>query len=569
MTTNVSTFPITPLSTNEEISTIFVVGFPEDMLEREFQNMFIFSPGFEAATLKLPSKDQEDDMMPNNNMRKQIIGFAKFRTRMEALEARDIISGRKVDAEKGSVLKAEMAKKNLHTKRGLSQESLQHPTQVISPPMNPTSYSSVLQQQPTQSTALTTTGRFPSTLKHHSTYEAFYSVPSSTNLDSFSPTTSPPLINTSTFSDPGLFSSVHPISSFDLRATSVGDIFNTTSNLSSSSSSSSSSSGFPGSAYNPARRFSSKHVFEMNKDQSYLSKSIPADHHFFSPPSDGMTHPTTSFTLHQQQQQFFSQTNGISSSTSSSSSGLHPFSSLPTSSSNNGTIINNNNLFSTYSINGLTSVLEESDKISPAASHASLNVDKEQLETSCQPPQNHISSPPFMPTQPTVILNNNNGFRNFGTGMMIGSTNPADQNPPCNTLYVGNLPPNTNEDELKQMFSKCLGYKRLSFRQKSNGPMCFVEFVDVACATQALQDLYGNPLSNSIKGGIRLSFSKNPLGVRQQPLSSMNCNNNNASGSSMMATSPPLSSGILGYNGFPPSMNYPRRESMTFDPQLS
>ncbi|KAI9272957.1 hypothetical protein BDA99DRAFT_280215 [Phascolomyces articulosus] len=49
-------------SSGEEISTIFVVGFPDDMQEREFQNMFIFSPGFEAATLKIPSKDQEDDM---------------------------------------------------------------------------------------------------------------------------------------------------------------------------------------------------------------------------------------------------------------------------------------------------------------------------------------------------------------------------------------------------------------------------------------------------------------------------------------------------------------------------
>ena len=38
----------------EEITTIFVVGFPEDIQEREFQNMFIFSPGFEAATLKYP-----------------------------------------------------------------------------------------------------------------------------------------------------------------------------------------------------------------------------------------------------------------------------------------------------------------------------------------------------------------------------------------------------------------------------------------------------------------------------------------------------------------------------------
>ena len=92
--------------------------------------------------------------------------------------------------------------------------------------------------------------------------------------------------------------------------------------------------------------------------------------------------------------------------------------------------------------------------------------------------------------------------------------NPADQNPPCNTLYVGNLPNNTSEDELKRLFSSQRGYKRLCFRTKSQGPMCFVEFENVTLATQALHHLYGKMLSNSIKGGIRLSFSKNPLGVR-------------------------------------------------------
>ena len=92
--------------------------------------------------------------------------------------------------------------------------------------------------------------------------------------------------------------------------------------------------------------------------------------------------------------------------------------------------------------------------------------------------------------------------------------NPADKNPPCNTLYVGNLPIDTSEDELKAMFCKQRGYKRLCFRTKQNGPMCFVEFEDVSFATKALNELYGHPLHNSVKGGIRLSFSKNPLGVR-------------------------------------------------------
>nr|POF22190.1 cell wall integrity protein scw1 [Quercus suber] len=107
-----------------------------------------------------------------------------------------------------------------------------------------------------------------------------------------------------------------------------------------------------------------------------------------------------------------------------------------------------------------------------------------------------------------------NGFPISFSRPQYPPVNPADQNPPCNTLYVGNLPIDTSEEELKQLFVKQRGYKRLCFRTKQNGPMCFVEFEDVAYATKALNELYGHPLHNSVKGGIRLSFSKNPLGVR-------------------------------------------------------
>ncbi|KAF2213935.1 hypothetical protein CERZMDRAFT_38261 [Cercospora zeae-maydis SCOH1-5] len=115
-----------------------------------------------------------------------------------------------------------------------------------------------------------------------------------------------------------------------------------------------------------------------------------------------------------------------------------------------------------------------------------------------------------------------NGHSNGTNGTYVSNyprpqypaVNPADQNPPCNTLYVGNLPIDTSEDELKALFSKVRGYKRLCFRTKTNGPMCFVEFEDISFATKALHELYGHPLHNSTKGGIRLSFSKNPLGVR-------------------------------------------------------
>ncbi|QPH17800.1 hypothetical protein C2857_002698 [Epichloe festucae Fl1] len=120
--------------------------------------------------------------------------------------------------------------------------------------------------------------------------------------------------------------------------------------------------------------------------------------------------------------------------------------------------------------------------------------------------------------------------------------NPADQNPPCNTLYVGNLPIDTSEEELKAMFSKQRGYKRLCFRTKQNGPMCFVEFEDVSFATKALHELYGQPLHNSVKGGIRLSFSKNPLGVRSGQAPGQGSNNPMGNMNAIMAG---------GANGFP------------------
>jgi hypothetical protein len=75
----------------------------------------------------------------------------------------------------------------------------------------------------------------------------------------------------------------------------------------------------------------------------------------------------------------------------------------------------------------------------------------------------------------------------------------------------------------------------MSFRQKINGPMCFVEYEDVSFAAQAIKDLYGHNLVSTwfgygpsqilqkadtafqgglVKGGIRLSYSKNSLGQR-------------------------------------------------------
>jgi hypothetical protein len=133
-------------------------------------------------------------------------------------------------------------------------------------------------------------------------------------------------------------------------------------------------------------------------------------------------------------------------------------------------------------------------------------------------PTSSTSIPPNIGGNPTFHYPNQHNPRHS-----LPAANPNDLNPPCNTLYVGNLPADTQEEELKALFSKQRGYKRLCFRNKQNGPMCFVEFDEVAMASKALNELYGYKLSNSVKTGIRLSFSKNPLGVRSgQPGSSVN-----------------------------------------------
>ncbi len=149
-----------------------------------------------------------------------------------------------------------------------------------------------------------------------------------------------------------------------------------------------------------------------------------------------------------------------------------------------------------------------------------------------QPTQQSLNLSAGPPTTPLGAFPNRAGATQV-------NTNPADQNPPCNTLYVGNLPLATTEEELKSLFSRQQGYRRLCYRTKSNGPMCFVEFEDVSYAINALKLLQGVVLSSSIKGGIRLSFSKNPLGVRGM-IGQMGVSHNGLHGVGIPMTSPPM-----------------------------
>jgi hypothetical protein len=86
--------------------------------------------------------------------------------------------------------------------------------------------------------------------------------------------------------------------------------------------------------------------------------------------------------------------------------------------------------------------------------------------------------------------------------------------------------------------------------------MCFVEFEDVSFATKALNELYGQMLHNSVKGGIRLSFSKNPLGVRSgQAINQLSPSSMHGMGSLLASVG--SATGFNTVNGPPPGLSVP------------
>ncbi|GBE80115.1 hypothetical protein SCP_0213180 [Sparassis crispa] len=617
----------------EEISTIFVVGFPDDMQEREFQNMFTFSPGFEAATLKIPNKEftaygagtptvggrlpypgsndpynlvtvnqggvvvdggrdgtttswpaaaplqPNDDghylqsNVPAQTTRKQIIGFAKFRSRQEAIDARDTLQGRRVDIERGAVLKAEMAKKNLHTKRGPGVGPLGIPLGSLvngqSGPGQAESLSGIAGLNgiagigPNSGTtgngepfaqrdrelgvlgamgialnqrrmmdgredeersrrpdvgvvglgALGTRGareraeederererkrkeREALRLRQNSfAFEAFHSVPQQMvrqGANSLLSVESGHLLSGTGLPSPQSTHSVPP-----------------------------QPEGFNGAPWGSLRDVSASAAL---RKMSMLATNLPARPSSplsqISPGADTATNPPSApVSASSQNGSAMPGSRSAPFSPQSSSSSLPSHPSLPSrprpyspgsepqpQPSILGQVLINSSIptSSASSVSGSQSGNEEELSRSVAA----LAVSTAQGTTSPQLPSPSSGA-------------------SSGTGR-----NSGDQNPPINTLYVGNLPTSSTagvtslnflEDRLRDLFSKRPGYRKLIFRQKSNGPMCFVEFEDVSLATKAINELSGHTLNGLVKsGGIRLSYSKNPLGVRT-PTSSTN-----------------------------------------------
>ncbi|KIY93656.1 hypothetical protein MNEG_14306 [Monoraphidium neglectum] len=67
-------------------------------------------------------------------------------------------------------------------------------------------------------------------------------------------------------------------------------------------------------------------------------------------------------------------------------------------------------------------------------------------------------------------------------------TNLRD-NPPCNTLFIGNLGDNVNEAELRALMSSQPGYRQMKVVKGPRSTTAFVEFSDVASAMLVHQTL--------------------------------------------------------------------------------
>ncbi|CAH8316274.1 unnamed protein product [Eruca vesicaria subsp. sativa] len=82
---------------------------------------------------------------------------------------------------------------------------------------------------------------------------------------------------------------------------------------------------------------------------------------------------------------------------------------------------------------------------------------------------------------------------------------------PCSTLFIANLGPNCTEDELKQLLSRYPGFNILKIRARSGMPVAFADFEEIEQATYVMNDLQGNLLSSSDRGGMHIEYARSKM----------------------------------------------------------
>ncbi|KAA8492210.1 RNA-binding protein with multiple splicing [Porphyridium purpureum] len=96
----------------------------------------------------------------------------------------------------------------------------------------------------------------------------------------------------------------------------------------------------------------------------------------------------------------------------------------------------------------------------------------------------------------------------------------GEDNPPCATLFVGNIVPSTSEGDLRPLFSQLKGFigVRISRTARSGNESAvgFADFEDTVYSTQALMQCQGYQLPCCRdQTGIRLMYAKNRTGAKR------------------------------------------------------
>ncbi|KAE8668156.1 Small nuclear ribonucleoprotein family protein [Hibiscus syriacus] len=112
-------------SHHDNVRTIFISGLPEDVKERELQNLLRWLPGYEVSHVSYKGEKPK--------------GFALFSNAKFAVAAKDALQEMVFDAKLKSLLHIEMAKKNLVVKRGIGTDSDMYGCYLV-PPVLPVPY---------------------------------------------------------------------------------------------------------------------------------------------------------------------------------------------------------------------------------------------------------------------------------------------------------------------------------------------------------------------------------------------------------------------------------------------
>ncbi|KAG7577135.1 RNA recognition motif domain [Arabidopsis thaliana x Arabidopsis arenosa] len=81
----------------------------------------------------------------------------------------------------------------------------------------------------------------------------------------------------------------------------------------------------------------------------------------------------------------------------------------------------------------------------------------------------------------------------------------------CSTLFIANLGPNCTEDELQQLLYRYPGFNILKIRARGGMPVAFADFEEIEQATDAMNELQGNLLSSSDRGGMHIEYARSKM----------------------------------------------------------